>query len=355
MKVEILSPSRTVMSNPRSRHNYFAWPTVTRLRNGRLMLGASGFRLRHVCPFGKAAVAFSDDEGKNWTLPMIVIDTPLDDRDVGLCPFGESGLIVTSFTNTREMQRSRLKPEDDNEYIEAYLKKITDEDEENYLGYTYRISFDNGLTYGPVMRGPVTSPHGPIELRDGSILWVGRKVDDDTKDTSIQVYKIFTDGKTPEYLSTLEPCREGIIDCEPHMVQLPSGRLVCHIRSDRKDPKVFTLHQSVSDDLGKTWTKPKQILGETGGAPAHLLLTSDGKVVCSYAKRTSPQKIYVMVSEDGCETWEQDLEVASGPNWDLGYASTVELKDGSFLTIYYAHDEIEGPAVIKQVVWRLVK
>ncbi len=352
MKTEIIESSRTVMSNPRSKHNYFAWPTVTRLKNGRLALGASGFRLRHVCPFGKVALSFSDDEGKTWSLPMIAIDTPLDDRDAGLCPFGESGLVLTSFTNDRKLQYSRLKPEEDNRYIEAYLEKITDEDEKKYLGYTYTFSSDNGVTFDEPRLGPVTSPHGPIVRSDGSILWIGRKFDNDTGDTSIQAYKIFPD-KEPEYVSTLPRSEDYLIDCEPHAIQLPDGRILCHIRSERKDPRIFTLYQTESSDGGVTWTKPERILGETGGAPAHLLLTSKGKLICVYAKRTSPQKILAMISSDLGRTWEQDFELADGPNWDLGYPSTVELKNGDLLTIYYAHDEIEGPAVIKQVIWRL--
>ena len=65
---------------------------------------ASGFRRRHVCPFGKVVMCQSDDEGKTWTRPMIIMDTPLDDRDAGILPFGENGVIITSFNNTKEAQ-----------------------------------------------------------------------------------------------------------------------------------------------------------------------------------------------------------------------------------------------------------
>ena len=76
---------------------YFGWPTVTRLPDGTLAMAASGFRLEHVCPFGKGVIAYSKDEGESWTHPAVVIDTPLDDRDCGLTCFGEGKVILTSF------------------------------------------------------------------------------------------------------------------------------------------------------------------------------------------------------------------------------------------------------------------
>ena len=157
MKIEVLGEPRIIMSNPRSIHNYFAWPTVAKLRNGRIAVGASGFRLAHICPFGKCVMSVSENEGETYTLPMPVIDTVLDDRDTGLCPFGESGLIVTSFNNTVEFQRSKALMRDPH-YRDAYLDKVTPEAEKEALGATFRVSFDNGVTFGPIYHSPATSP-----------------------------------------------------------------------------------------------------------------------------------------------------------------------------------------------------
>ena len=102
MKIKLLGQVRTVMSNPDSKHNYFGWPTAVRLQNGKIAVVASGFRLGHVCPFGKTVISYSEDEGETFTYPAPVIDTPLDDRDGGILAYGKSGVIVTSFNNTRE-------------------------------------------------------------------------------------------------------------------------------------------------------------------------------------------------------------------------------------------------------------
>ena len=348
MRAEIISPPRTILSNPHGKHNYFAWPTVVRMKDGRLLVGASGFRLRHVCPFGKCVVASSDDEGESWTNPMIAMDSPLDDRDVGLCPFGESGVVLTSFTNTRELQRKYLSKDPD-DYIAAAIDTITDEDEERYLGYLCAVSHDNGRTFGDLFKAPVSSPHGPLVLRDDTLLWVGRKVENGV--SSLAAYTSDCKGGGQKYLSTLPAT--GTLDCEPHAVLLPGGRILCHFRTQKKSIGLFTIFQTVSDDGGKTWSKPVQLLGDAGGAPPHLLYTSDGKIISVYARRVEPQKILAMVSTDGGDSWQKDLELADCVNWDCGYPATAERKDGSFLTVYYAHDSLDGPAVIKQVVWKI--
>jgi len=69
MKIVKISEPKIVMSNPYSQHKYFGWPTVERLKNGRIAVVTSGFRLRHVCVFGKTVISYSEDDGETLT-PM---------------------------------------------------------------------------------------------------------------------------------------------------------------------------------------------------------------------------------------------------------------------------------------------
>lgn len=348
MKIELIGKTETVMSNPHSKHNYFGWPTVARLQDGKLAVGASGFRIEHVCPFGKAVLSYSLDGGKTYTFPAPVIDTPLDDRDVGICPFGENGVIVTTFNNTAEFQRENNR---DNPYAQRYIDTITKEDEEKYLGSLFRVSHDCGVTFGPIYRSPVTSPHGPRELRDGTILWAGNKFDD-TLD-GIEIVRLNPENGETEHVGEIRIDDKEIFLNEPNLIEMPDGKLICHIRAE--NDSVFTTYQSVSLDKGKTWTAPERLLDETGGAPPHLILLKSGVLLSTYGRRKHPYGIMAMVSLDGGETWVKDLRLYENTESDdLGYPTTVEFEDGTLLTVFYSRKDEESPCNILQQRWKLV-
>lgn len=347
MKIELIGKTETVMSNPDSRHGYFAWPTAVRLQDGRIMVGASGFRLEHVCPFGKAVVAYSSDEGKTYTHPAPVIDTPLDDRDAGLCTFGDNGVIITSFNNSADFQRQNNT---DNEYIQRYIDTITAEDEEKYLGSLFRISRDCGVTFGELHHSPVTCPHGPIELRDGTILWAGNRFDD--VEGGIEIVKLDTQTCETEFVGKITIDDKSIFLNEPYLLELPDGKLICHIRAE--NDKVFTTCQSVSYDKGRTWTKPERLLEEDGGAPPYLIQLKSGVIISTYGRRKQPYGIMAMISTDGGESWEKDIRLyENAGSDDLGYPTTIELDDGTLLTVFYATDCDGIPCNILQQRWKI--
>lgn len=356
MKIELIGKPRVIMSNPHSKHGYFAWPTAVRLQNGKIAVGASGYRLEHICPFGKSVISYSSDNGETYTSPAPVIDTPLDDRDAGICPFGESGVVFTTFNNSAEMQRGYNR---DNAYVQSYIDTITPEDEEKYLGALFRISNDCGVTFGKIFHSPVTSPHGPIQLRDGTILWAGTRFDDIF--AGIEVRRLDTESGETELIGKITSSDKRVVLNEPHMIELPGGRLIVHTRAENAElfnggeEEFFTVYQSVSDDGGKTWTEPEMLLEKDGGAPPHLILLSSGVLLSTYGRRKQPYGIMAMVSTDGGETWEKDIRLYENTESDdIGYPTTVELDDGSLLTVFYARDKEENPCVIMQQKWRLI-
>ncbi len=360
------------MSNPCGKESYFAWPSAVRLQNGKIAVTASGYRYEHVCPFGKAVISYSEDEGNSFTIPAPVINTPLDDRDCGITTFGKSGVIVTSFNNALSFQRlhnrnNRQNPEQSKlgAFVEAYLDIVTPEEEKEYLGSTFRISTDGGVTFGPIHKSPITSPHGPVQLKDGTILWVGRVFSsNDTfsaQPTGVQAYRLDPNDGRMEYLSTIEPVTvDGISadSCEPHTIELADGTLLCHIRVQKylPDPSqnIFTIYQSESTDGGRSWSKPHALLDRLGGSPAHLFMHSSGILLSTYGYRCAPYGVKVMFSKDLGKTWDTGHELyVNGVNDDLGYPCTVELDGGDLLTVFYAHQSKEEPAIIMGQKWRI--
>ena len=354
MKINIVDGPKVICSNPNSIHNYFGWPSVARLQDGSLMTVASGLRVAHICPFGKVVATRSYDEGKTWSKLEIVADTPLDDRDGGIMTFGDKGVMIASFNNTPSFQRKQCQAHIT--YSNAYLDIVEKKGGwEKYLGSSLIISHDGGMTFADPVIVPISSPHGPCELNDGTVFYVGRLFDDVNSISHIECHTVTPDGKT-EFRSRIEDVADDLLSCEPHAIQLPSGRIVVHIRVQDKAGKVFTIYQSVSDDNGYTFTKPVKLLSDRGGSPAHLMLHSSGALVSVYGHRDVPYGVKAMFSYDEGETWDTDnIVLGDEVSPDLGYPASVELTNGDILTVLYSRECKGGASVIKQVIWNFEK
>jgi hypothetical protein len=358
--MKIVDLPKVICSNEDSPFGYFAWPTVCRLPDGSLAAVCSGFRLKHVCPFGKAVIFYSRDEGKSWTRPAPVIDTPLDDRDAGICVAGDR-VILTSFNNKVSFQRNVLEKTITKKgssavtgLIASYLDTIPSDAEEKYFGSTYKISGDGGYNFGELRKSPVTSPHGPCVTPDGRVIWVGRRFTDDAGGSQIKCCELDADGNFKEIseIPDVDDGFGGLAMHEPHAVVLPDGKIIAVIRVQREgERRVFTTYVSKSTDGGRSFAQPVRVLPILGGSPPHLMLHSSGVIVMTYGYREKPYGIRAAISRDGGESWDVDIVLTDDAgNADLGYPASVELGDGSILTVYY---ENTGRAVIKQVVWEL--
>ena len=371
MKRIVSTEKRQVCASEYGLFNYFAWPSVTRLPDGTLALTASGFRLKHICPFGKAVICYSRDEGAHWTPPTPVIDTPLDDRDCGITTFGKGRVIITSFNNTLDFQAGINARSAGDTAVDLARKRLVDAyidyaralgGEADYIGSTYRISEDGGYSFGKLRRSPVTAPHGPLGLNDGSLLYIGRRFSSDNSDDGgerpyIECWKLNARDEF-EYVSAVPNCLHTdaqLLSCEPHAVQLEDGRIILHIRAQSGSgaaKRVFTVYQSESYDGGLSFSEPRQIIGDTAGSPPHLLQHTSGALICVYGRREPPYGQRAMFSRDGGANWDTDYILDdSAANPDLGYPATVELKDGRLLTVYY--ENTGGRSSIMQQIWEL--
>ena len=357
---------------------FAAWPTVAKAKDGTLLAAFSAYRMSHVCPFGKTSLCKSTDGGKTWSAPTPIIDTELDDRDGGLCVFGDK-VMLTSFNNTTAFQMSGVKPDTEDKkklLVAAHNACFDAEKAEKLLGSTYKISNDNGNTFGELGILPLTSPHGPCQLQDGRLFYVGRAFSSPESNWGINyhkpnlhkkfgdydaliegIYYTFSDddGETwskPQELQGLEKIwDEGRFCCEPHAIQLKSGRILVHIRVE-KYGQLFAIYQCYSDDNGKTFTAPTLLIEK--GSPPHLMQLESGRVICSYGYRSEPFGQRARYSDDDGNTWSEEIILRDdGPSSDLGYPSTVELSDGSLLTVYYQRKVKDENAGVYYTKWKL--
>lgn len=340
---------------------YQAWATVCRDEKGVLYAVSSGHRIGHICPFGKNLMYVSYDEGETWSPPVIINDTVLDDRDAGITALGDGKLLLTYFD--REMDfyiRNRdsfvkgLITEKRGMYDAALAAWETKRDHDR-PGSFVRLSRDSGKTWEPAVQVPVTSPHGPIRLANGKLLFLGKEFPYEDDKGPVKVYESADDGMTWTYLSTVDfpdGCTAENIH-EPDVVELPDGTLLGALRGQGKEVAYgFSVFTCFSYDGGRTWTHPEAL--DICGSPPHLLLHSSGAVVMTFGRRAKPYGERARISYDGGKTFDQEVVLFDGaPEPDLGYPSSVELSDGSILTVYYQKMEGDNFCSILSTRWEL--
>ena len=341
--------------------NYLGWPSICVDENDVLYVAGS-LRLEHVDPLGATAFFKSEDGGLTWSDARIIYDGPLDDRDAGIVYMGNGRMLVSWFTH----------------YASDYLKGgqysawynfnyITDEQEKSIekrlnsaTGYEAErssyvmISEDYGETWGEPIRVPVSTPHGPALLNDGTLMYIGREWNSRSCGIPLAtsspnshfnpLYAFVSEdgGETWEYRAHIEVPANGGQFCEPHTVQLKNGRIICSIRVQGAEsseiPTGFTIYTCYSDDNGKTWTTPVLVDSQMRGSPPHILELQNGVLVMTYACRAGA---YVFgekarLSYDGGETWSlNEITLDPAKDSDLGYPASVQLSDGTIVTIYY--------------------
>ena len=348
----------------RQPHLYHGWPTLARRRNGQLIVVWSGGREGHVCPFGRVEMMTSNDDGRTWSWPRVLLDTAIDDRDAGVVETVKGTLLVTTFTSLAYDERllaraEQRKPGQKDAWpIEkldrwrAAHNRLTAEQRRADLGSWVIRSTDNGVTWSARIRCPVNSPHGPVQLSDGRLLYAGKELWHG--ETRIGACESTDDGQTWRWLAQI-PTRTGDDHRnyhELHAVEAADGRIVVQIRNHNKANSRETL-QSESTDGGKTWNAPRAI--GVWGLPSHLLRLKDDRILMTYGHRRKPFGNQARVSTDHGQTWSEPMVVSGdGSGGDLGYPSTVQLDDGSLLTVWYEKMKPSSfVAILRQAHWSL--
>lgn len=330
-------------------YRYLGWPTMVKTKGGELIVAFSGDRDGHVCPWGKTQIIRSRDNGATWSDPETVNNTPLDDRDAGLIQTNE-GTLLTSWFTSLAFERPSFEAAY-NRYARVG-EKIDAETKSKWLGNWVRRSEDGGKTWLPPSRTVASAPHGPIQLRDGRQLYIGPGVWKEKE--SLVVEQSADDGRTWQVLTTIaRPEGNKNVIVEPHLVELASGKIIAMFRHQPKDESQSFLLQSESNDGGKTWTP----LHDTGilGYPPHLIQLKNNWLLVVYGFRQEPYSERACISRDEGRTWDTKNEIilTYAESRDLGYPASVQLDDGSILTVYYQAEKMGEPACLMTTHWNL--
>lgn len=354
----------TICRRPGQQLGYFGWPTVARLDDGTLVAASSGLRSAHVCPWGKTVLNVSRNDGATWSEPRVIQNSMIDDRDAGVVVLGGGKMLVTWFrSDTRKYANTHWMPESERTTWTEIFSTWTDETVNALLGSWVMLSDDAGATWSEPIRAPVSAPHGPILLRSGELMYLGKPYDklEGMTVNPITAARSADGGRTWESIGTVPvyPGTDSVNYHEPHVVELPSGRLLGMIRvKDRgnmlRDAGIpsFSMLQTESDDGGATWTRSHPL--GFHGSPPHLLRHASGALILTYGYRQTPFGQRVALSRDDGATWEHDWILRDdGLDDDLGYPSTVELGDGSLFTVYYQKAAAGEKGSLLWSKWRL--
>ena len=254
---------------------------------------------------GRAMLIRSTDDGRTWSAPTTIIDTPDDDRHPNFIELAD-GTILCSFFR---------------------YSGVRDGTRANILRST-----DGGLTWSEPSELPSPlewdATDGPfVQLRDGGVLIAlyGDILGRSDRAERIAVFRTDDSGVTWRCTGVIEAEHEL---SEPGIVELPDGRLIVIARPEGAI--------SWSDDGGETWTEPASF-GMRMYEPG-LLVLADGTLVCLYGSYNDGQRggLHAMFSRDGGETW-----IAPAPDYGFsvdpsvyGYCRGILLPDGDILMSY---------------------
>ncbi len=283
----------------------------------------------------------SHDDGESWSPPMLIHDTWLDDRDAGICVAGNGALILSWFNRETDYylrRRERIEKmiaNPDRALASAMFEQYRlFTDEMNLHGSFTKRSDDGGKTWSAARRSPVTSPHGPTPTRDGRLLWLGKEMDSGLSEKdAILLAESRDGGENWNILSEITPP--------------PCGKQALY--------HGFTMYFCRSEDGGRTFTKSEA--SNISGSPPHLTELRDGRVLCTYGRREEPYGIRAVISTDGGRHFEPEIALSCSKTpayaGDIGYPSTVELGDGTLLSVWYEPVADDSAPSIVYKKWKL--
>ena len=318
---------------------FVGWESVTRLRNGELLCSFSagywhvsfpspidivpdllkqyqqaGFPQQVNAPTGgRALICRSRDNGKTWSQPVTLVDSPGDDRHPVIVQTPD-GTLVCVFFVIDNWYGYDAPPEGRNKNSRVASIRSTD----GGKSWSKPVFMPSPFEYYDRMCGK------PVVLKNGDILLSTYGKEHWHAPEQLGVYRSHDAGKSWGFVSRLEG-RVGALD-EPAITKARNGTMVMVARPNGEI--------AFSQDECRSWTTP-QPFGIKMVAPG-LMTLRDGTIVCIFGYGGTGG-LQMMWSDDHGRTWTVPA-ADRGFSLDKSvyvYGIGTEMPDGSIFIVYY--------------------
>ena len=253
------------------------FPKALRLQDGRIAAVMRGPG-NHLGLDGRIDIVFSSDEGKTWSKPAVVVDTPLDDRAPAFGQAKDGTLVLGYYRDQNydaqgKYDRTLDRPHD------TWVTRSSDGGKTWQEPIQIDISeIEWGSPFGRILTlpdGAMLMPIYGLEVRPAGQKSPKRK-DGRPGDTNHSyLFRSTDNGKTWKRWGEIGDGKMQLN--ETAVLRLPDGKLIAMARARSRD-----VWRTDSTDEGRTWSKP-QPLTPINVHPADLVLLPDGRVCSRWA------------------------------------------------------------------------
>jgi hypothetical protein len=320
------------------------WPAVQKLPNGRIGVVTRDGDF-HIGARGRLVFVTSPDGGESWSHATVISEVGPDDRNPAFGVAADGTLLACFIRADRYVEGNWDPSKDPGGYTAMWMSRSSDSgatwSEAELVDGQGNEQWSYAARTGPEDQHRYASAFNKmLTLPDGTVL---------------MGYAITTSGRPraagAAFLMRSHDGGRTWVDCvtmgegygEPALCHLGGDRLLVMLRGTLED--ATGLWQIDSEDGGYTWTKPRRITADQEH-PGDVIRLQDGRLLLTYGRRVPPYGIQGMLSSDDGKTWDTDnklLLVGDSGDLDCGYPSSVQMDDGTIVTVYYAWSIIGDP------------
>lgn len=340
---------------------HVAFPDVTRLPSGELLVVYRQASAHGVDPAGAIAGQFGTPDGLDWSPSQVMVDVPdVDDRDPSVTTLSDGSLALSYF-------QYHYQSTGDGELgvHQIFYSSSSDEGDTwsepsmvpTAAGYAMDYP-DAGIDDDELWKDGAGTPvmvsacsNQPVEIAGdiviqnyGGFAW--NTTNASAPRSRISLFSSGDDGATwTEEIIAPDASTDTWLQ-EPALLPLDDSRWIVHLRTaDGASPgNGGTMWQIRTDDGGETWGEYEPF-DFVGHAP-FLYRLSNGVIVSAFrwlnSSFTSTNVNFVYSMDQG-DTWSEVISVISPQVVEVGYPSIIELDGDRMLIVYYVGGvRIEG-------------